>query len=193
MSKTHDTTTTPESTAFETDTLAEPPVFSTPLDWTLSTSWQRAQTERERGGWVNPAERMVFLENSNHPHRVLFALRDRTLRARCSCAGHRHRDWCAHVAHLWWRWTTGRLVVRHLDTGRDYQEPPSWLLIDCEPSEQLDRLSPAELDAFLHCEIGDAGVRQWARERDRAPGTIGNLLASARQKLRPNRMRAGGD
>jgi len=32
-----------------------------PEGWTLSRSWQRARTERDRGGPINDAERMVYL------------------------------------------------------------------------------------------------------------------------------------
>ncbi len=41
------------------DRLGEPSALRFPEDWTLSESWQRAQTERDRGGPVNDAERMV--------------------------------------------------------------------------------------------------------------------------------------
>ncbi|NLV08743.1 RNA polymerase subunit sigma-24 [Halomicrobium mukohataei] len=44
-------------------------------------------------------------------------------------------------------------------------------------------MTPAELDAFLHCDVADAGVRSFARRTDRSPGTVGNLLRSAREKL----------
>jgi hypothetical protein len=186
MSKTYDT---PESTDYQINTLVEPPVFSTPPDWVLSDSWQRAQSQSERGGWINPAERMVWLKDGEQPHRVVFALKDRTLRARCGCGGFKRRGYCAHVAYLWWTWTTETLRVRHLHTGRTYHTPPSWLLIDCSPSDQLDQLSPAELDAYLHCHIGTMGVREFSRRRERAPGTIGNLLSRAREKL--DRMREG--
>lgn len=32
------------------------------------------------------------------------------LRAECGCRGWVHREWCAHVASLWWRWVRGRVA-----------------------------------------------------------------------------------
>lgn len=45
-----------------------------------------------------------------------------------------------------------------------------------EPGQQcddLDGLTPAELDAFLTCEWGGVGVRPYARVTSRAPDTVG--------------------
>jgi len=165
------------------DKLWIPPVLQFPDGWRNSTSWQRAQQEPDAGGPVNDAERMVFLDESDRPHRVVFVVRERTLRAECSCTGWKFRGFCAHVASLWWQWTRAEITVRHLRTGRSYQEPPSWLRVDCTPDTDLQSLTPAELDAYLHCELGTSGPTAWAEHTGRAKGTIGNLLRSAREKL----------
>jgi len=163
--------------------LGGPPTLSMPDDWTLSTPWQRAQEERDEGGAVNDAERMVFLSGSDYPHRVTFALRGRTLLADCDCKAHRFNDgWCAHVASLWWQWVRGQIVVSHLDTGREYPAPPSWLRLDDDP-DAFDSLSPAQLDAYLACELGSYGPRAYADTTGRAFGTVGNHLRRARDKL----------
>lgn len=163
-----------------------------PEDWTMSESWQRAQTERDRGGRLgNDAERMVWLENGD-PHRVVFALSGDTLRAECSCDGYRYHGFCAHLASCWWRWVRGRLVVSHLDTGREYRHPPSWLWVsdddlgieaDSRRERDLSGLTPAQLDAYLTCDLGGVGVRAYARATDRSPGTVGNLLTRARENV----------
>ncbi|MXR52302.1 sigma-70 family RNA polymerase sigma factor [Halovenus sp. WSH3] len=44
-------------------------------------------------------------------------------------------------------------------------------------------LTPKELDAYLTCELGECGVREYARETGRAPGTVGNQLRWAREKV----------
>jgi len=166
--------------------LGEPSLLRFPDGWTLSTSWQRAQTERDRGGPINDAERMVYLEESGKPHRVVFVLDGATLRAECSCEGHHYRQWCAHVASCWWRWTVGEIVVTHRQTGREYRTPPRWLRFGERArttSEDLDGLTAAELDAFLTCELAHVGVREYARTTGRAPGTVGNLLRRAREKV----------
>lgn len=158
------------------------PTFSMPDDWTLSTPWQRAQEETDQGGPINRAERMVFLSDSENPHRVTFALNGADLLARCDCRAFQFDDWCSHVASLWWQWVTGEIIVHHLDTGRAYPAPPCWLsLNDCTnlPTD----LTPAELDAYLACDIGGVGVREFARHTDRRPGTVGNLLSRARDKM----------
>ena len=165
------------------DRLGGPPTLSMPEDWTLSTPWQRAQKETDEGGHINDAERMVYLSGSDYPHRVTFALRGETLLADCDCKAHRFNDgWCAHVASLWWQWTRARIVVSHLDTGREYPEPPAWLTLDDDPTA-YDHLTPAELDAYLTCELGEMGVREYADLSGRAPGTVGNLLRRARDSL----------
>jgi len=159
-----------------------PPTLSMPDDWTLSTAWQRAQTESDRGGAVNDAERVVYLSDGDEMHRCLWALQGRTLVADCDCQGHKYNGgWCAHLASLWWQWVRGGIVVSHLDTGRQYPAPPAWLQLDDDPTD-YDHLTPAELDAYLTCELGSVGVREYARLSGRSPGTIGNLLADAREK-----------
>ncbi|MBO4248882.1 hypothetical protein IL252_13745 [Halomicrobium sp. IBSBa] len=50
-------------------------------------------------------------------------------------------------------------------------------------SHVLEGLTPAELDAYLTCEWGDVGVREYARQTDRSPGTVGNQLRWAREKV----------
>lgn len=59
-----------------------------PPKWTLSTSWQRAQRETDRGGPVNVGERMVWLSDGDEAHRVTWALTGRTLVADCDCRGY---------------------------------------------------------------------------------------------------------
>ena len=165
------------------DRLTDPEVLEFPEDWTLSESWQRAQTEHDSGGPINDAERMVWLQESDAPKRVLFALQDDWLHAECSCKAWRYRGWCAHVAKCWWDWIRGRIVVHHLDTGRDYQYPPAWLQFDHQRTEDVSGLTAAELDAYLTCDLANVGVTEYARNTDRAKGTVGNLLARARDKV----------
>jgi hypothetical protein len=163
--------------------LTDPERLEFPDDWTLSTSWQRAQTENDQGGTINDAERMVYLEDSDNPKRVLFALEDDRLKAECSCKAWIYRGWCAHVAKCWWAWINGEIVVHHLDTGRDYQHPPAWLQFDRERTADMDGLSAAQLDAYLTCELANVGVTEYADKTDRAKGTVGNLLARACDKV----------
>jgi hypothetical protein len=165
------------------DRLGEPDTLQFPEKWTLSESWQRAQTERDHGGPINEAERMVYLEESDGPHRVTFTLAGQTLRAECVCASGRFRGWCAHLASCWWRWVRGRLDVHHLDTGRVYTTPPAWLRFDAREDTDLSGLTAAELDAYLTCDLGGVGVREYADESGRSPGTVGNLLRRARDTL----------
>lgn len=176
MSKSDEST--PTTSTIETTTSP----ISFPQEFETSGSWDR-KTEYDKGGRINDAERMVWLENSDEPHRVVFVLSGRTLRVDCDCAAHHYDDWCAHIASCWWDWITGDLTVSHLQTGREYEHPPEWLRVqlDGEP-KQYDGLTSAELDAYLTCELGDRGVREYARLSDRAPGTVGNLLRRAREK-----------
>jgi DNA-directed RNA polymerase specialized sigma24 family protein len=54
-------------------------------------------------------------------------------------------------------------------------------LSDYEPD--LSELTPEERDAYEACVLGGTGVREYARETNRSPGTVGNLLARAREKV----------
>jgi len=165
-----------------TDETDEPPTFKMPENLTGSTQWERAYLEDDRGGPYNDAERYVYLTGSETPHRCLWALKGCTLAADCDCQGHKYNEWCAHVASLWWQWITGRISVSHVDTGREYPAPPAWLQLDDDPTA-YEQLTPAELDAYLTCDLGSLGVREYARQSGRSPGTVGNLLADARAKM----------
>ena len=171
------------------DRIGGPPTLSFPEKWTLSTAWKRAQEEHDQGGPINRAERMVALSDGEGHHRVTWALKGNTLVAECDCAGYQyHGGWCAHVASLWWRWNLGEITVTHLDTGQEYEHPPSWLRIDGEGETDVGGgLTPAELDAYLTCQLGDVGPREYARHTDRSPGTVGNLLGRAREKVADGR------
>lgn len=115
--------------------LGGPPAFDPPADWLMSSSWARAQAAPAECGPVTPAEFHVLLgyvdqDGLGDDHRVLFAIYGGELRAECDCKAFQFRDWCAHVAHLWWRWAAlGDLGVTDLDTGRTYLSPPWWLRI----------------------------------------------------------------
>lgn len=171
--------------------LGEPPALEIPetvdgKPWTLSTSWQRAQKESAKVNPINDAEWMLSMETSTAHHRVVFVLDAATLRAECSCNGWEYRGWCPHVAKLWWRWVRGRLGVTHRQTGQQYDTPPRWLRLGDRPDhdrDDLDGLTAAELDAFLTCDLAHVGVREYARQTGRAPGTVGNLLTRARETV----------
>jgi len=50
-------------------------------------------------------------------------------------------------------------------------------------STDLSELTDAEREAYRACRARNEGVRAFARRSNRAPGTVGNLLARADQKL----------
>jgi DNA-directed RNA polymerase specialized sigma24 family protein len=54
-------------------------------------------------------------------------------------------------------------------------------LVDFGPD--LSSLTEAEREAYAACRENSVGVREYARRTDRRPGTIGNLLARAEDKL----------
>ncbi|WP_232703136.1 SWIM zinc finger family protein [Halobacterium wangiae] len=117
--------------------LGPPPKLVFPEGWTLSGAWKRAQSaEAYLGPTEGRAHYDVLLGRENgdmgDKHRVLFAIQNGALRADCDCKAHQYRDWCAHVAVLWWRWTRGRITVRNLDTDQTHVSPPWWLAIPDE-------------------------------------------------------------
>jgi len=58
-------------------------------------------------------------------------------------------------------------------------------LYDYEPS--VDDLTDAEYRVWMAVEDQDWGVREYARETERSPGTVGNLLRRAREKVEDGR------
>jgi DNA-binding CsgD family transcriptional regulator len=60
---------------------------------------------------------------------------------------------------------------------------PQATLGEFSRTAELSPLTDAEQDAWTAVEQGDRGVREYARETGRSPGTVGNLLARARRKL----------
>lgn len=51
------------------------------------------------------------------------------------------------------------------------------------PRGDLDELTDAEREAYLAVRQRGTGVREYARDTDRAVGTVGNLLARADAKI----------
>jgi DNA-binding CsgD family transcriptional regulator len=51
----------------------------------------------------------------------------------------------------------------------------------------LSALTPAERDAYEAVRGGEYGPREYARQTNRSPGTISNLLARADKKLEGSR------
>jgi hypothetical protein len=81
------------------------------------------------------------------------------------CKGHTFNDGpCAHLFAVW------NHTLRYEQRARE--------IVD-----NLDVLGECQREVWLRVEHGDYGVREYARLTGRAPGTVGNLLASARDKL----------
>jgi hypothetical protein len=75
---------------------------------------------------------MGYIDHHGHgdEHDVTFTIYDGDLVAECSCSAYTYRDWCAHVARLWWEWTHDDLCVHDLNTGDVHTAPPWWLRVD---------------------------------------------------------------
>ena len=123
--------------------LGEPERLQFPNGWAMSSSWSRAQAAPSAVSPRNPAEFEVLMgreddETALSRHAVLFALYEGDLVAECDCDGYRFRDWCAHVALLWWKWSREDLAVTDLDAGRTHLSPPWWLSIDEAERDRVD-------------------------------------------------------
>ncbi|DAC85283.1 sigma-70 family RNA polymerase sigma factor [Haloterrigena jeotgali icosahedral virus 1] len=59
--------------------------------------------------------------------------------------------------------------------------------LEAVDEDDLERLTEAEREVVEATKLGDYGVREYGRKTERRPGTMGNLLATARERL------AGGD
>jgi hypothetical protein len=60
--------------------------------------------------------------------------------------------------------------------------PAEWHILMGYEDTSSEPLTDAEAEVYQACVFGDTGVREYARETDRAPGTVGNLLRRARDK-----------
>ena len=56
-------------------------------------------------------------------------------------------------------------------------------LDEYQDAAPVDPLTDAERRAYEAVESGEYGVREFARETERAPGMVGNLLRRARAKI----------
>lgn len=75
-------------------------------------------------------ERLAELEpEMGDPHRVLFAVYRGDLVAECDCDAWKYRDWCSHVARLWWDWNRAEIAVSDLREATRYTHPPAWLRV----------------------------------------------------------------
>jgi len=95
--------------------ITQPPILRFPSDWQLSGSWQRAQEADSVLGSDGPLRFSVMIRRDSGEwgtrHHVLFCIHDGELRSECDCKGWKHRQWCSHVALLWWRWVRQDLGV----------------------------------------------------------------------------------
>jgi len=48
---------------------------------------------------------------------------------------------------------------------------------------RYDGLTEAEREVYLAVDEGEFGPREYARETERSPGTVGDLLSRAREKI----------
>jgi len=109
--------------------IGTPDALRFPEGYITSSSWQRAQTEELEAIHINDHEIMARLGDGSY-HRTIFHVSEGTLIGRCTCKGFVYRDWCAHVAALWWSWCAGSLIVRDVDAGQVLVWPPAWLSVD---------------------------------------------------------------
>jgi len=58
---------------------------------------------------------------------------------------------------------------------------PQSSLFDYEPD--LSALTDTEREVYEAVDMGQYGPREYARETNRSPGTVGNLLRRAREKI----------
>lgn len=111
------------------NTIGGPVPLQFPPGWTLSTSWARAQDDEATVGPSGPARFDVLLGDGDR-HRTTFAIHGGKLMVECDCAGFRYSEFCAHVAHLWWKWARSQLAVTDLDTGKTHLSAPWWLRVN---------------------------------------------------------------
>lgn len=129
-----------------------------PEDWTLTSSWQRAQLAPATCEPSGPATFRVLMGYLDHDgvgdeHDITFTIYDDDLVAECSCSAYTYPDWCAHVARLWWEWVRDGLCVTDLDTGHVHTAPPDLLALD-------DHSAPTPTSASRGVARTDGGQRR---------------------------------
>lgn len=65
----------------------------------------------------------------------------------------------------------------------DFESDDAGVDLATVDEDDLEQLTEAEREVVEETQLGNTGVREFGRETDRRPGTVGNLLARARRKL----------
>lgn len=151
-----------------------------PLAGSTETCWQRA---RPLSASIERASRVgyrVALPDGDR-HIVVLALDEGDYVGYCDCKAFEFNTGpCAHLC------TIRKAAWAHVedDRGNRVTIPRLDELGDATAEyPHLSFLTDRERDVYVATQIGDTGVRQWARDEDLSPGTASNLLRSARDRI----------
>ena len=155
------------------------------LAGTDDTSWTKATSESDierlsKLGWK------VQSPNGEEWHHVVLARRDGALIGACDCKGFEYNPGpCVHLCAVRKEaWLTANCGRDGLDVnGRPIR------ICDIDEADEAEQrywyLTDLQREAYLNCDLGDMGVREYQREKGySSPGTVSNRLKVAREKVR---------
>ncbi|WP_199242191.1 hypothetical protein [Halorubrum sp. SD626R] len=155
------------------------------LAGTDDTSWKNAVPYESD---IQTVSRLAFKVRSPDGeawHHVILARESGAHVGLCDCKGWEHNDGpCVHLCAVRKAaWSCTKLCTKHTDiNGREVR------ICDLDAVDPAERrypyLTDKQRDAYLRCDLGDMGVREYQRKQGySSPGTVSNRLRKAREKV----------
>lgn len=146
------------------------------------TSWKKAVPYQSDIEIVSRLGFKVKSPNGEEWHHVVLASEGDHHVGLCDCKGWEYNDGpCIHLCAVRKAAWTGVTPDRDIN-GRTIR------ICDLDAVDPAERrypyLTDKQRDAYLKCDLGDTGVREYQREQDySSPGTVSNRLRVAREKV----------
>ena len=148
--------------------------------WTKAVAYQSDIERLSKLGWK------VRSPDGDEWHHVVLVRQDGTHVGICDCKGFEYnRGPCVHLCALRKAaWGNARLCR----TETDINDRPI-RIADFNDTTEAERrypyLTDLQREAYLNCDRGDMGVREYQRDKGySSPGTVSNRLKVAREKVR---------
>ncbi|WP_256402443.1 SWIM zinc finger family protein [Halorubrum salinum] len=165
------------------------------LAGSTDTSWTKAVPYQSDIEVISRLGYRVKSPNGEEWHHVVLAREGDHHVGLCDCKGWEYNDGpCVHLCAVRKAaWSCTELGTKHTDiNGRAIQ------ICDLDAVDPAERrypyLTEKQRDAYLRCDLGDMGVREYQRKQGySSPGTVSNRLRKAREKVHEHEQEARAD
>ncbi|TKX84543.1 SWIM zinc finger family protein [Halorubrum sp. SS5] len=150
------------------------------------TSWLKARPYRSDFERLSKLGWKVRSPEGEEWHHVVLGRKSGGFIGACDCKGFEYNPGpCVHLCALRKSAWGNRNLCR---TETDINDRPV-RLCDLDEADAAEQrywyLTDLQREAFLNCDLGDMGVREYQREKGySSPGTVSNRLKAAREKVR---------